>query len=31
MLEPDKWVKVQDFKDQNAAIEILEKGIKNYK
>ena len=31
MLEPGKWVKVQDFKDKNAAIEILEKAIKNYK
>lgn len=31
MLEPGKWVKVQDFKDQKTAIEILEKAIKNYK
>ncbi|EAJ2871257.1 inorganic diphosphatase, partial [Campylobacter upsaliensis] len=30
-LEPNKWVKVQDFKDINAAIEILEKAVKNYK
>ncbi|HEC2411315.1 TPA: inorganic diphosphatase [Campylobacter jejuni] len=31
ILEPNKWVKVQDFKDKKAAIEILEKAIKNYK
>ncbi|EAL9537392.1 inorganic pyrophosphatase, partial [Campylobacter jejuni] len=31
ILEPNKWVKVQDFKDEKAAIEILEKAIKNYK
>lgn len=31
ILEPNKWVKVQDFKDGKAAIEILEKAIKNYK
>ena len=31
ILEPNKWVKVQDFKDEQAAIEILEKAIKNYK
>lgn len=31
MLEPGKWVKVQDFKDQKAAVEILEQAIKNYK
>ena len=31
ILEPNKWVKVQDFKDINAAIEILEKAVKNYK
>lgn len=31
MLEPNKWVKVQDFKDTNTAIEILNKAIKNYK
>ncbi|MBZ7937642.1 inorganic diphosphatase [Campylobacter molothri] len=31
ILEPNKWVKVQDFKDTNVAIKILEKAIKNYK
>ncbi|EAJ0779558.1 TPA: inorganic diphosphatase [Campylobacter jejuni] len=31
ILEPNKWVKAQDFKDEKAAIEILEKAIKNYK
>ncbi|EHJ4416037.1 inorganic diphosphatase [Campylobacter upsaliensis] len=31
ILEPNKWVKVQDFKDINVAIEILEKAVKNYK
>ncbi|EAH5619701.1 inorganic diphosphatase [Campylobacter jejuni] len=31
ILEPNKWVKVRDFKDEKAAIEILEKAIKNYK
>ncbi|EAI1456462.1 TPA: inorganic diphosphatase [Campylobacter jejuni] len=31
ILEPNKWAKVQDFKDEKAAIEILEKAIKNYK
>ncbi|MFK0446857.1 inorganic diphosphatase [Campylobacter jejuni] len=31
ILEPNKWVKVKDFKDEKAAIEILEKAIKNYK
>lgn len=31
ILEKDKWVKVQDFKDEKIAIEILEKAIKNYK
>lgn len=31
ILEKDKWVKVQDFKDTKAAITILEKAIKNYK
>ncbi len=30
MLEPNKWVKVSGFKDRAAAIEILEKAIKNY-
>lgn len=30
ILEPNKWVKVQDFKDSKAAVEILEKAIKNY-
>lgn len=30
ILEKDKWVKVQDFKDVKAGIEILEKAIKNY-
>ncbi len=31
MLEPNKWVKVQDFKDIDAAVQILERAIKNYK
>lgn len=31
ILEKDKWVKVQDFKDTKAAVEILEKAIVNYK
>lgn len=30
ILEKDKWVKVQDFKDTKAAVEILEKAIANY-
>ena len=31
ILEKDKWVKVQDFKDTAAAVKILEKAIENYK
>lgn len=31
ILEKGKWVKVQDFKDTKAAVEILEKAIANYK
>lgn len=31
ILEKNKWVKVQDFKDTKAAVEILEKAIANYK
>lgn len=31
ILEKDKWVKVQDFKDVKAGIKILEKAIKNYR
>lgn len=31
ILEKDKWVKVQDFEDTKAAVEILEKAIANYK
>lgn len=31
ILEKDKWVKVQDFKDTKAAVEVLEKAIANYK
>ncbi len=31
ILEKDKWVKVQDFKDTKAAVEILQKAIANYK
>lgn len=31
ILEKDKWVKVQDFKDTKVAVEILEKAIANYK
>lgn len=30
ILEKDKWVKVQDFKDTKAAVEILQKAIANY-
>ena len=30
-LEPNKWVKVKDFKDKNIAQEILDKSIKAYK
>ena len=31
ILEPNKWVKVKEFKDANAAKEILDTAIKNYK
>ena len=31
ILEPNKWVKVQDFKGIKEAEEILQKAIKNYK
>ncbi len=31
MLEPNKWVKVKDFADKEAATKMLEKAIKNYK
>jgi len=31
ILEPNKWVKVKEFKDANAAKEILDAAIKNYK
>lgn len=31
MLEPNKWVKVKEYKDLNAAKEILDKAIKDYK
>ena len=31
MLEPDKWVKISGYKDKNAAEEILEKAINNYR
>ncbi len=31
MLEPNKWVKVKDFADKEAATAMLEKAIKNYK
>lgn len=31
MLEPNKWVKVQDFKGIEEATKILEESIKNYK
>ena len=31
MLEPNKWVKVKEYKDLKAAKEILDKAIKNYK
>ncbi|MCZ6174489.1 inorganic diphosphatase [Campylobacter ureolyticus] len=31
LLEPNKWVKVKEFKDLKTATEILDKAIKNYK
>lgn len=31
MLEPEKWVKVKDFKDIDYAVKIIEKSIQNYK
>ncbi|WP_456391142.1 inorganic diphosphatase [Hydrogenimonas sp.] len=31
MLEPNKWVKVKDFKGKDVAISLLESAIKNYK
>lgn len=31
MLEPNKWVKVKEYKDLNVAKEILDKAIKDYK
>lgn len=31
MLEPNKWVKVKEYRDLNVAKEILDKAIKNYK
>ncbi len=31
MLEPNKWVKVQDFKGKEEATEILQKAINDYK
>ncbi|KGI57086.1 inorganic diphosphatase [Campylobacter sp. MIT 97-5078] len=31
ILEPEKWVKVQDFKGVDEAVKILEKAVKNYK
>lgn len=31
MLEPNKWVKVQDFQNKEAAQAMLERAIKNYK
>lgn len=31
ILEPNKWVKVQDYKGVDEAVKILEKAIKNYK
>lgn len=31
MLEPNKWVKVEDFKDKEAATAMLQKAISNYK
>ncbi len=30
-LEPNKWVKVKEYRDRDAAKEILNKAIKNYK
>jgi inorganic pyrophosphatase len=31
MLEPNKWVKVKDFKGKAEAAELLEASIKNYR
>ncbi|WP_456485136.1 inorganic diphosphatase [Hydrogenimonas sp.] len=31
MLEPNKWVKVKDFKGKDVAVSLLESAIKNYK
>lgn len=31
MLEPDKWVKVKDFRDVEDAVKIVEQSIANYK
>ena len=31
ILEPNKWVKVKEFKDADVAKEILDAAIKNYK
>ncbi len=31
MLEPNKWVKVKDFKGKDEALKLLESAIKNYK
>lgn len=31
MLEPNKWVKVKDYRDKDEAIKILQKAIQNYK
>jgi len=31
MLEPNKWVKVKDFKGKDEATKILQKAIESYK
>lgn len=31
MLEPNKWVKVKEYKDKNEAARLLDEAIKNYK
>ncbi|STQ84786.1 inorganic diphosphatase [Helicobacter fennelliae] len=31
MLEPNKWVKVKDYKDKDEAAKILQKAVQNYK
>ncbi|MFP4486945.1 MAG: inorganic diphosphatase, partial [Campylobacterales bacterium] len=31
MLEPNKWVKVKEYKDKAEATRLLDEAIKNYK